>query len=205
MTSTTSKLTPAELRAVLGRVPTGVLVVTTPTPAGQFARTANSFASVSLDPPLVSVCFGIRSRLTAAMLASERWAVSVLAADQHHLSRHFADPATAADLSAVPHRLGANTAAALLTESLASLECRTATTHPAGDHILFIGEVLSLCPHRDTAPLVFHLGAYHAGPPPNPTTAEEASHGRDSLASTDRASVSASAPLTAGVAPVRST
>lgn len=163
MTSTAPQPTTAELRSVLGRVPTGVLVVTTTTPAGGLARTANSFTSVSLSPPLVSVCFGVRSRFTACMRATGVWAVSVLAADQWPLSRRFADPATA-DLDGVPHAPGPHTGAALLTESLAGLECRTVISHPAGDHVLFIGEVVGMHLHRDAAPLVFHRGAYHAGP-----------------------------------------
>jgi flavin reductase (DIM6/NTAB) family NADH-FMN oxidoreductase RutF len=164
MTSTAPALTATELRSVLGRMPTGVVVVTTATPAGQDARTANSFTSVSLAPPLVSVCFGTRSAFTARLRASGRWAVSVLAADQAVLSRHFADAATASDLTAVQHVTGAHTSAALLTESLASLECRTVTAQDVGDHVLFVGEVLHLHVHREAAPLVFFRSAYHRGP-----------------------------------------
>lgn len=164
MTSTVPRRAAAEFRSVLGRVPTGVLVVTTVTPEGQLARTANSFTSVSLDPPLVSVCFGVRSPFTARLHAVGEWAVSVLAADQQHLSRRFADPATAGDLTGVPHVPGPRTGAALLTTSLAGLECRTVATHPAGDHLLFIGEVIGMHVHRDTRPLLFHRGAYHPGP-----------------------------------------
>jgi flavin reductase len=163
MTSTAPHLTAAGLRTVLGRMPTGVLIVTTTTPSGRLARTANSFTSVSLSPPLVSVCFGTHSRFTAAIQVSGTWAVSILAADQRPLSRKFADPATA-DLDDVPHTSGPHTGAALLTDSLAGLECRTTATHPAGDHLLFIGEVLAMHIHRDTAPLVFHRGTYHTGP-----------------------------------------
>lgn len=170
MTSTAPQPTAAGLRSVLGRVPTAVLVVTTTTPAGGLARTANSFTSVSLSPPLVSVCFGARSRIAANIHATGVWAVSVLAADQWRLSHRFADPATA-DLDDVPHEPGPHTGAALLTESLAGLECRTVVTHPAGDHVLFIGEVVGMHVHRDAAPLVFHRGAYHAGPDTRGSTA----------------------------------
>jgi flavin reductase (DIM6/NTAB) family NADH-FMN oxidoreductase RutF len=164
MTSTAPVLAPAELRSVLGRLPTGVVVVTTATPGGQDARTANSFTSVSLEPPLVSVCFGARSAFTARLRASGRWAVSVLAQDQDRLSRHFANAATASDLTGVPHVPGTHTSAALLTDSLASLECRTVTAQAVGDHVLFIGEVCHLHVHREAAPLIFFRGAYHTGP-----------------------------------------
>ena len=119
---------------------------------------------MSLTPPLVSVCFRTQSTFTARLRASGRWAVSVLAEDQDEVSRHFANPATASDLTAVPHVSGAHTSAALLTDSLASLECRTMTAQQAGDHVLFIGEVLRLHLHREAPPLVFCRGAYHSGP-----------------------------------------
>lgn len=66
----------------------------------------------------------------------------------------------------MPHTPGAHTGAALLTEALAGLECRTTAVHPAGDHLLFIGEVVSMHVHRDAPPLLFHRGGYHTGPGP---------------------------------------
>lgn len=162
MTATDSLTVPPEIfRSVLGRVPTGVMVITTRTPTGQLARTANSFTSVSLDPPLVSVCFSDKSPFTAALLASGLWGVSVLAADQHELSIHFAHRRSPKDLTGIPHTIGPRTGAALLTESVATLECRSVLTHPAGDHTLLIAEVLALLPRRDQNPLVFYRGRYH--------------------------------------------
>ncbi len=163
MTSTAPQLTPVGMRSVLGRIPTGVLVVTTTTPTGPLARTANSFTSLSLSPPLVSICFGDRSLFAASLRATGTWAVSVLAADQQALSRRFANPATAS-LDGVPHAPGTHTGAALLTEAIACLECHTTAVHPAGDHLLFIGEVLSLHANRVAPPLLFHRGDYHTGP-----------------------------------------
>jgi flavin reductase (DIM6/NTAB) family NADH-FMN oxidoreductase RutF len=63
-------VTPETMRSVLGRVPTGVMVVTTATPGGQAARTANSFTSVSLVPPLVSTCFGTSAAVNARVCRS---------------------------------------------------------------------------------------------------------------------------------------
>lgn len=153
---------PDNLRSVLGRVPTGVMVITTSTPAGPEAKTANSFTSLSLEPPLVSVCFSDKSPFTARLCESGLWGVSVLAADQHELSVHFAHRGTARNLAGIPHRVGELTGAPLLTESLATLECRSIVTQPAGDHTLLIGEVLSLRLHRDTEPLIFYRGRYHS-------------------------------------------
>lgn len=147
------------LRKVMGRVPTGVMVVTTATADGQAARTANSFGSVSLDPPLVSVCFGATSPFVTALRDSGRWGVSVLAADQHELSRHFAHgPRT---LDGIAHHLGPHTSAALLDDAVATMECHSLTMQQAGDHVLVLAEVVSLAARRDTPPLIFYRGGYH--------------------------------------------
>lgn len=155
-------VSPDVFRSVLANLPTGVVVVTTPTPTGPMGRAANSFTSVSLRPPLVSVCFRNESPLTPALCESGRWGVSVLAADQHDLCAHFANRATARDLTGIPHGVGEHTGAALLTECVATLECRTVLTQPAGDHTVFIGEVLAIAARRDHAPLVFYRGGYHS-------------------------------------------
>jgi flavin reductase (DIM6/NTAB) family NADH-FMN oxidoreductase RutF len=152
---------PDLFRSVLGRIPTGVMVITTSTPTGQQARTANSFVSVSLRPPLVSVCFSDKSPFTAALRASGLWGVSVLAAEQHELSVHFAHRQSPKDLTGIPHTIGSLTGAALLTECVATMECRSVLTQPAGDHTLLIGEVLTLLPRRDSTPLLFYRGGYH--------------------------------------------
>jgi flavin reductase (DIM6/NTAB) family NADH-FMN oxidoreductase RutF len=162
MTATGALTIPPEtFRSILGRVPTGVMVVTTRTPTGQQARTANSFTSVSLDPPLVSVCFSDKSPFTAALLASGLWGVSVLASDQHPLSVHFAHPHSRKDLAGIPHTIGPLTGAALLSDCVATLECRSVHTHPAGDHTLLIAQVLALHPRREHTPLLFYRGHYH--------------------------------------------
>lgn len=162
MTATSPLTVPPEtFRAVLGRVPTGVMVITTTSPTGQQARTANSFTSVSLEPPLVSVCFSDKSPFTAALRASGLWGVSILAADQHHLSVHFAHRSSTKDLAGIPHTLGPHTGAALLADCVATLECRSLSTHPAGDHTLLIGQVLTLHPLRNTTPLLFYRSHYH--------------------------------------------
>ena len=155
-------VSPDVFRSVLRNLPTGVVVVSTHTPTGHQARTANSFTSVSLQPPLVSVCFGDRSPFTAALCASGRWGVSVLAEDQPELSVHFAHSQTAWDLTGIPHTFGPLTGAPLLTECVATLECRSVATQPAGDHTVVIGEVLATVIRRDSTPLVFYQGGYHA-------------------------------------------
>ncbi|QWF84054.1 flavin reductase family protein [Amycolatopsis sp. CA-230715] len=159
---TAAPVAPDALRATLGGLPTGVTVITTRTEHGQDARTANSFTSVSLEPALVSVCFHRDSPFTAALRATGLWAVSVLAADQRALSARFANRATVRELDGVAHTIGSRTGAALLTGAVANLECRSVTARPAGDHVLFLAEVLSLRARGNTPALVFYRGGYHA-------------------------------------------
>jgi flavin reductase (DIM6/NTAB) family NADH-FMN oxidoreductase RutF len=153
-------VSPDIFRSVLGNLPTGVVVITTATQGGPMARAANSFTSVSLEPPLVSVCFRNASPMTPALCASGSWGVSVLAADQRDLCAHFANRGTARDLSRIPHTIGGHTGAALLTECVATLECRSVLTQEAGDHTVLIGEVLAAAVRRDHAPLLFYRGSY---------------------------------------------
>lgn len=150
----------AHFRDVMARLPTGVSVVSTPTADGPMLRTAGTVTSVSLDPALVSVCLRRSSPFHDAVAASGLWGVSVLAADQEHLSRRFG--ATHGDRSTgdVEHVIGLHSGAPLLSGSLATIECRTAAAHVAGDHTLFVGQVLGMQACRDAEPLVFHHGGY---------------------------------------------
>ena len=154
-----TRFDPRDLRRALGQYATGVTVVTC---RGQDGRrvgmTANSFSSVSLDPPLVLWCPGKGAPSLPDFTAASHFAVNVLAANQHHLSRQFATPtddkfagvAVADGLGGVP----------VIDGVVASLQCRTVGQHDAGDHVIVIGEV-----ERYDAPggepLVFHSGYYH--------------------------------------------
>jgi flavin reductase len=157
-------------RDAMGLFPTGVTLLTTRAPDGaDHGMTANSVTSVSLDPLLVLVCVEHASRLHGALLASGRWAISVLPADAEPLSRRLAcrGHSTAEAMATVPHHRGAHTGALLLDGALATVECRTWAVHPGGDHTVVIGEVLALStPRPDLAPLVWHRGRYTglAGP-----------------------------------------
>jgi flavin reductase (DIM6/NTAB) family NADH-FMN oxidoreductase RutF len=147
-----------ELRRALGRFATGVTVVTTRGPAGRTEGvTVNSFSSVSLDPPLVLWCLRRAAPSAPSFLAAEWFAINVLGADQHHLSRHFA--------TAHPDKFAAVSAASglgdcpLLPTALARFECRAERSLEAGDHVIFIGRVVRL-DHREGEPLVFSGGRF---------------------------------------------
>jgi flavin reductase (DIM6/NTAB) family NADH-FMN oxidoreductase RutF len=154
---------PRELRTALGRYTTGVTVITASTADGcRIGVTANSFTSVSLEPPLVAWCPAKRAPSLPDLERATHFAVNVLAADQHHLSTQFATPA--------PDKFAGVTTteglgeAPLIDGALARFQCRTVRWVDAGDHVICIGEVERF----DTAdgdPLVFHAGAYHVAAP----------------------------------------
>jgi flavin reductase (DIM6/NTAB) family NADH-FMN oxidoreductase RutF len=144
-----------DLRDALGRFATGVTVVTTMTPEGPLGITANSFASLSLDPPLVLWSPARTSSRFAAFEAASHFTVHVLAEDQEALARRFARSG-AFDRLAFARGLGE---APLLDGCAARLECRHAARFDGGDHLICVGEVLRLS-HEDRAPLVFHRGGY---------------------------------------------
>jgi flavin reductase (DIM6/NTAB) family NADH-FMN oxidoreductase RutF len=142
------------LRKVMGRFATGVTVVTTAERGTAHGMTANGFLSVSLRPPLVLVSLG-RCRLNEMLPRTRRYGVSVLAHDQEHFAGHFA----AQRVSPVEPSFTWHDGVPLLDGALAHLVCRVADVHPAGDHVLWIGEVEHLY-HRDGEPLLFYTGRF---------------------------------------------
>jgi flavin reductase (DIM6/NTAB) family NADH-FMN oxidoreductase RutF len=146
-----------ELRSVMGRFATGVTVVTTTHPAHPdtiHGMTANAFLSVSLRPPLVLVSLG-RCRMSEMLPRTGRYGVSVLASDQEHFAAHFAGQ----QASPVDPRFIWENDLPLLDGALAHVGCRVIDVHPAGDHVLWIGEVEHLS-HRDGEPLLFYTGRF---------------------------------------------
>ncbi|UAK35287.1 flavin reductase family protein [Nocardia asteroides] len=134
----------AELRRGLGAFTTGVTVVTTgwPRPHGM---TANAFTSVSLDPPLILVCVAHTARLHRAIHEAGAFAVSALSARQEAVARYFADstrPDGSAQFDRVGWFPGPHTAAPMLADAAAGLECKLDTVFDSGDHSIVIGEVV---------------------------------------------------------------
>ncbi len=150
---------PRDLRNALGQFATGVTVITAVTPDGQrIGVTANSFTSVSMDPPLVLWCPGKHLRSLPAFLAASHFAINVLASDQHELSRQFA--ANNADKFAGVATRDGVAGVPVLEGALATFECRTVARHDAGDHVIYIGQVERYA-HAPADPLVFQGGSYH--------------------------------------------
>jgi len=144
------------LRDALGRYATGVTVVTTQTDEGPLGITANSFASVSLDPPLVLWSPARRSRRFPAFEAASHFAIHVLSEEQQALAERFARSGD--DFSGVATRPGLG-AAPLIDGCAARLECQHAAQHEGGDHLIVVGEVLRF-EQGPGAPLIFFGGGY---------------------------------------------
>jgi len=145
-------------RNALGAFATGVTIVTTRDAAGKdVGLTANSFNSVSLEPPMVLWSLAKSARSLPAFLAATHFAVHVLAADQEELSLRFA--ARGAEKFAGLDIERGPAGVPLLRGCSARFQCRTAFRHEGGDHVIFVGAVESF-DHSDQTPLVFHGGRY---------------------------------------------
>lgn len=147
-----------EFRNALGSFATGVTVVTTRDADGvDIGLTANSFNSVSLDPPMVLWSLSKTSFSLPAFLKAQCFAVHILAADQQVLSEKFAK--RGADKFAGLKIERGEGGVPLLDGCAARFECRMAFRHDGGDHEILVGEVLRFA-HFDRAPLIFHGGRY---------------------------------------------
>jgi flavin reductase len=158
MTEFTSK----DFRSAVGSFATGVTVVTTRGEEHAYGMTANAFSSVSLDPPLVLVCVISQSEGSEQIQRNGCFAVNILHAEQEPLSRYFASrdrPRGRDAFREVPHRTAA-TSSPILEGAIGYMDCRLHADHEAGDHRIFIGEVLELGFDPDGQPLVFHGGQY---------------------------------------------
>jgi flavin reductase (DIM6/NTAB) family NADH-FMN oxidoreductase RutF len=151
-----------EFRQTVGSFATGVTVVTTTSGDEKFGMTANSFTSVSLDPPLVLVCAISGTEGSAVIARNGRFAVNILAADQEPISRFFSSkdrPRGADAFRDIAHRDGV-TGCPIIDGCVGHLDCMLHTSHEAGDHVIFIGEVQALAVDPEVQPLVFHGGKY---------------------------------------------
>ena len=146
-----------DLRQSLGRFATGVTVVTCLGDKGPCGITANSFSSVSLEPPLVLWNIAKVSNSLDAYLDAEHFAINVLTADQRSLSEHFAR-SDHTRFQGVDYALSAD-GAPILADTLAVFECRTHEIHDCGDHFIIVGEIERF-QSNDGAPLLFYGGAY---------------------------------------------
>ena len=153
-----------EFRAALGMFATGVTIVTARTAEGEFVGlTANSFNSVSLDPPLVLWSLAKAAASMPVFSAGSHYAINILGADQKELANRFASKHVDrfADVAFVQGAGGAP----LLAGAAATFECFNRSRYQEGDHVIFVGEV-ERCTHRAGAsPLLYHGGKFYTEHP----------------------------------------
>ncbi|GID49232.1 oxidoreductase [Actinoplanes capillaceus] len=158
----TSTYEPRELRRIFGTFATGVTIVTSGSdePRGM---TANSFTSVSLDPPLVLICVLRHTAMHEKILEHRAFAVSVLSDRQERAARHFADRNRLrgqAEFAAVEHVLAPRTGCPVLPGGLGWFECTLTDVYPGGDHSIFLGEIVTLRHGTGEDALLFYAGAF---------------------------------------------
>jgi flavin reductase (DIM6/NTAB) family NADH-FMN oxidoreductase RutF len=153
-------LSPRRLRDAFGCFATGVTVVTTYDGEGSpLGLTANSFTSVSLDPPLLLYCVDGRSRRAPAFRAAQRFAVNVLHAGQEALSTRFARSAADAFRDVPWESWGGSP---VLSDAMATFVCTGHAAHDGGDHQVIVGRVEQLRFDPAPDPLVYFQGRYRS-------------------------------------------
>jgi 3-hydroxy-9,10-secoandrosta-1,3,5(10)-triene-9,17-dione monooxygenase reductase component len=149
-----------DFRSALGCFPTGVCLITTLAPDGRrIGLTANSFSSVSLDPPMVLWSLSRNASSAPVFRDAEYFAINVLAAGDETLSGHFAQSGPDKFAPFAERFADGLGGAPVLQGAVATFECHSRHRYYGGDHIIVIG-VVERYSHRDAPPLVFHRGRY---------------------------------------------
>jgi flavin reductase (DIM6/NTAB) family NADH-FMN oxidoreductase RutF len=147
-----------EFRRACGRFPTGVTIATVVDAAGlPYGLTVSSFTSVSLVPPLVSICLGHAVSLIDQFRAASFFGINILAEDQRHLSERFARRGHDR-FEGVAWTPG-ETGVPLVDGALAAIECQVERRIPVGDHDIFVGRMVATRV-AEGAPLLHFSGAY---------------------------------------------
>ena len=152
----------AALRRGFAAFATGVTVVTV---GGEHMHgmTANAFASVSLDPPLVLVCVDRDALMHSRLPAAGGFGISVLAAHQQPIARHFASrlrPLGPGQFDSTDWTPGPKTGAPLIAGALATFECELWSSSDGGDHTIYVGEVVYMDRDSTREALLFFDGAF---------------------------------------------
>jgi len=145
-------------RAVLGRFATGVTIVTAVGPRKRdVGITVTAFSSVSLEPPLVSICIDHSASVYNAMSKATSFVVNILSEGQEAIARRFSEPGPNR-FDGIGFDRGQN-GAVILMEVLGYVECSVVARHEAGDHDIIIGEV-EVAMAEEGKPLLYYRGGY---------------------------------------------
>jgi len=150
---------PASFRTVMGHFATGVCAICAVDDEGPVGMAANSFTSVSLDPPLVLFCASIDSAAWNRIKQVGTFAVSILGESQEDVSRVFAQ-AGVDRFSRVGWTPAPRTGSPVLRDATAYLDCEIEALHPGGDHTIVVGRVVEVGVQNNDAPLIFYRGGY---------------------------------------------
>lgn len=143
-------------RTALGQFATGITIVTAKTDDGLIGMTANSFSSVSLEPPLILWCLAKSSRRYQGFASAKRFAVNVLRSDQYDLAMEFARTGDCfSDVNSVTGHDGVP----LIRDALANFQCVLENSMDAGDHEIILGRVKSVT-FTEGDPLIFQGGQF---------------------------------------------
>jgi len=141
-------------RDAMGKFATGVTVLLTENEGETHGMTANGFMSVSLDPKLVVISIGHKTKILDKISQSKKYTVNILAEDQEYYSRHFSGkPGEVVEFETLAEL-------PVLKGAIAQIACEVVSEHVEGDHTLFIGKVVDLR-LEDKKPLLFFSGKYH--------------------------------------------
>src|ERR1700733_8664395 len=153
-----SPIDPRDFRSALGTFATGVTIITAAGPNGKpYGLTCNSFASVSLNPPLVLWSLGMFSQGLTIFQNASHFTVNILGVSQQALSNKFAK-SSEEKFAGVEWTPGLGSAP-ILADSVASFQCRAANRYYGGDHVIFLGAVEAYAYNRNE-PLLFARGGY---------------------------------------------
>jgi flavin reductase (DIM6/NTAB) family NADH-FMN oxidoreductase RutF len=157
-------MSPEEFTDALSRFSTGVTIVSARDDRDDVAIVVTSFSSVSLRPPLVMAGVGEESYLNEVLERRDLWAVSILGVHQKQLAGRFSAPGRPSPrllLADTPHHRGPQSDALIIEGGLTALECRTVARVPAGDHVMVVGEVISVAyVSYNRTPLIRYAHAY---------------------------------------------
>jgi 3-hydroxy-9,10-secoandrosta-1,3,5(10)-triene-9,17-dione monooxygenase reductase component len=151
---------PSDLRRVMGHFATGVTVVTSTIEGRPCAMTANSVASVSLDPPLILFCGDVNSETLRGVSESKSFAVNILNEHSESISRAFATRGPKS-LDGIGYRTE-HTGSPVFDDALAWADCTVHSSHDAGDHVIVVGLIERADAVDGGKPLLFYRGGYHS-------------------------------------------
>lgn len=151
---------PREFRDTVGCFATGITIITTVDVDGSpIGLTANSFTSLSLDPPMILFCLDNKVASFDAFRADGHFAVNILSTGQQDLSNRFAKSG--------PDKWDGvafdtwDTGSPILPDCLASMECKVSSINEGGDHVIVVGEVVRMeRAEADVKPLLYFRGGY---------------------------------------------